>query len=161
MLVAYTDGSTRKNGSPDSTGGFGVCVFDGDKIVNTYAEQHHGVTNNQMEMMAILWTIVTYHDEVANGDMIIYSDSRYAVNTFADWMWNWKNNNWTRKGGKPVENLTLVKFYDIITDSGKLPVQLRYIKGHNGILGNEIADALATGTRKPETTKGEKINFEL
>ena len=161
MLVAYTDGSARKNGSSDSIGGFGVCILDNDNIVNTYAEYHNGVTNNQMEMMAILWTIVTYKEEIAAGNMIIYSDSQYAVNTFSDWMWNWKNNGWVRKGNKPVENLTLVKYYDIITNNGKLPVQLRYVKGHNGTLGNEIADMLATGSRKPEITKGGKINFEL
>lgn len=161
MLVAYTDGSARKNGSSDSIGGFGVCILDNDNIVNTYAEYHNGVTNNQMEMIAILWTIVTYKEEIAAGNMIIYSDSQYAVNTFSDWMWNWKNLGWRRKGNKPVENLTLVKYYDKITDSGKLPVQLRYVKGHDGTLGNEIADALATGSRKPETTKGGKINFEL
>ena len=113
-----------------------------------------------MEMMAIMWAIVTYYEEIAAGDVIIFSDSQYAVNTFSNWIWSWYNRGWKKSNKQTPENLTLLKKYVTITNDGKLPVQLRYVRGHNGNVYNEWADALATGARKAETTKGEKIDFE-
>lgn len=161
MLQIYTDGSCRRNGAKTAKGGFGVVVVQNGEVINTYAEQHEGTTNNQMEMSAILWAIVTYREEIATRDVIIFSDSMYAVNTFTQWMWGWKTKGWSRGKGKRVENLTFVKFYDKITDEGKLPVQLEYVRGHAGNKFNEMADSLATGELAPQTTKGEKLEIGI
>lgn len=160
-MEIYCDGSCRGNGTANAEGGFGVVVVDNGEVVNTYAEMHKQTTNNRMEMMAIMWAIVTYYEEIAAGDVVIFSDSQYAVNTFSNWIWSWYNRGWKKSNKQTPENLTLLKKYVTITNDGKLPVQLRYVRGHNGNIYNEWADALATGARKAETTKGEKIDFEL
>ena len=48
-----------------------------------------------MEMKAILHTI-EFFGKLDNGfaqPIIVYSDSRYCVNTFTDWAFKWRANN--------------------------------------------------------------------
>ena len=136
-MEIYCDGSCRGNGTANAEGGFGVVVVDNGEVVNTYAEMHKQTTNNRMEMMAIMWAIVTYYEEIAAGDVVIFSDSQYAVNTFSNWIWSWYNRGWKKSNKQTPENLTLLKKYVTITNDGKLPVQLRYVRGHNGNVYNE------------------------
>ena len=80
----------------------------------------------------------------------IYSDSAFCVNMINDWIFTWQANGWSRKGNKPIENLDLVKeLYDLLYNKctknfPTLQIEVKKTKGHDGILGNEIADALAT-----------------
>lgn len=144
MLKIYTDGSAKANGSPDSPGGFGVVVMDGNTVVDCYAHHEIGTTNNAQEMKAILWAYANYGNENGFNLPIVYSDSAYAINSFTQWKNSWKARGWTRPGGKPVENLELVKAYDALEQMG-LQIDLIKVKGHNGVLGNELADDLAAG----------------
>ena len=118
-MEIYCDGSCRGNGTANAEGGFGVVVVDNGKVVNTYAEMHKQTTNNRMEIMAIMWAIVTYYEEIAAGDVIIFSDSQYAVNSFSNWIWSWYNRGWKKSNKQTPENLTLLKKYVTITNDGK------------------------------------------
>lgn len=153
MIVIYTDGSTLKNGAKNAKGGFGVVVCEGEprqdpttyKVIAAYSERADGTTNNRMEMSAILWALTHYGAK--DGDFfipIVYSDSMYCVNSFTNWIKNWKANGWVRAGNKPLENKDLILEYDRLTNQEGLQIDLRYIKGHNGEKWNEIADELAT-----------------
>lgn len=137
MFVIYTDGSCR--GNPGS-GGFGVIVTENDKIINAYSHFEEKTTNNREEMKAIIWALYNY----GHLNPIVYSDSSYSINTFTNWMWKWKQNNWIKSDKKTPENLDLIKLFDMIKNTGK-DIDLRYVKGHAGIKYNEMADQLATG----------------
>lgn len=145
MLEIYTDGATRGNGKKDAEGGFGVVVYQDGKIINAYSKMCVGTTNNREELKAIIWAIQNY----GHLTPIVYSDSSYSVNTFNQWMNSWKAKGWVKSDKKIPENLDLIKLYDIIKSNGK-KIDLRYIKGHSGFEGNELADKLATGKIKPE-----------
>lgn len=153
MLVIYTDGSTLKNGAKDAEGGFGVVVCEAEpkqkpedyKVIAAYAERAQGTTNNRMEMSAIIWALTNYG--ARDGDFftpIVYSDSMYCVNSFTNWIKGWKANGWVRAGNKPLENKDLIFEYDRLTGKEGRMIDLRYVKGHNGTIWNEIADQLAT-----------------
>lgn len=157
MKVIYTDGSAKGNGSKNAEGGFGVVVCDvwSDKdqkkylvLADAYQERTIGTTNNREEMKAIIWALEHYGGEEYRGNGVliptVYSDSSYCVNSFTNWIQGWKANGWRRAGNKPLENLDLIKKYDELVQEGK-KIDLRYIKGHNGHIWNEIADNLATG----------------
>lgn len=159
MIVIYTDGSALKNGAKDAEGGFGVVVCEGTpgqspseyKIIDAYAERAEGTTNNRMELSAILWAMEHYG--ARPGDFfvpLIYSDSMYCINSFTNWIKNWKANGWVRPKNKPLENKDLMQRYDELTSKEGVKIDLRYIKGHAGERGNELADALATGRLTPE-----------
>lgn len=99
-----------------------------------------------MEMSAILWALRNYGGK--EGDFfvpLVYSDSMYCINSFTTWLNGWKAQGWTRAGGKPLENKDLIIEYDRLVNQEKLKIELRYVKGHNGDRGNELADKLATG----------------
>ena len=79
----------------------------------------------------------------------VYTDSKYAFSTFTEWMFNWANNNWLKTDGKPPENLDIIKEYYAHYQKG-YRIDLRKIKGHSNILGNELADQLATNKITPK-----------
>lgn len=151
MIIIYTDGSALRNGAKNAEGGFGVVVCKGSpeqkpeeyEVINAYQERITGTTNNRMEMSAILWVLENYGSDDFDHP-VVYSDSMYCVNSFTQWIKNWKANGWVRAGNKPLENLDLIKEWDRLTNEGK-SIDLRHIKGHNGSIWNELADQLATG----------------
>lgn len=151
MIIIYTDGSALKNGAKNAEGGFGVVVCQGSteqkpeeyEVINAYQERTVGTTNNRMEMSAILWALEHYGLNDFHPP-IVYSDSMYCVNSFTQWIKNWKANGWVRAGNKPLENLDLIKKWDELINEGR-NIDLRHIKGHNGSIWNELADQLATG----------------
>ena len=51
MLNIYVDGSSHGN---PGTGGFGVVIINNNKLEYAFGEQFNNVTNNQMELRAII-----------------------------------------------------------------------------------------------------------
>lgn len=141
-LKFYVDGSSRGN---PGQGGFGICRLDNlEKICYTYNRQYENVTNNQMELEAIIYVMKNFGD----SNPIVYSDSSYAINSLTNWGFTWRDNNWIKPSNKkPPENLNLIKEYFELYDSGKR-IELIKVNGHTGLIGNEIADKLAKGIYK-------------
>jgi len=144
--IFYTDGACSGNPGP---GGFGIVEIENkdskDYIVNYSSQTCENTTNNREELKAILTVaefIAGYADLILE-EVIIYSDSAYAVNLINTWMYTWAKNGWVTSKKKPVENLDLVKrLYDLFN----IPffnVSVKRVPGHRGILGNELADKLA------------------
>lgn len=149
-MAIYVDGSTHPtNPGP---GGFAVVVLNyNNKVVFCHQEQALYTTNNAMELSACLYALITFgkQEDWYTSIPVVYSDSAYAINTLMNWKNNWKQNNWLKSDNKEPENLNLIKIYDMIESKG-YRIELRKIKGHNGELGNEIADALASGRMTEE-----------
>ena len=147
MIYFYTDGSCRKNPGP---GGFGVVCLDDNRLVYEHSEQCEYTTNNREEMKAILYVFKEVA-HIKDDIIIIYSDSAYCVNMLNDWIWKWANNNWKNSKKQTVENLDLVQELYKYINTDFFNCQVVKVKGHNGDVGNELADALATN---------DKIKFE-
>lgn len=152
MLEIYCDGSSR--GNPGEAG-WGCVVIDVDRednqVIAWDSEQVASATNNQMELKALLRALA-YALEYSNGfnprHSLILSDSAYCVNMFNDWIHKWAVNDWKRSKNQPVENLELVKeIYDYAAMDFP-PFEIQLIKGHSGIFGNELADALASKNKE-------------
>ena len=154
-LIFYTDGGCSGNPGP---GGFGVvCLntcysqtisdyIERHTINYTYSEQSESTTNNREELKAILHVlkIAAEHKEY---DFTIYSDSAYAVNSINNWIYGWARDGWINSKKKPVENLDLMQEIYKYVEFPMKNVTLKKIDGHKGILGNELADALAKGDK--------------
>lgn len=157
MRTFYVDGSCKG----DDSGGFGVVELI-DKLNIYEVPMHHSeyfenTTNNRMELLAILYVCEQIIDKSDNKEecYTIYSDSAYAVNMLNSWIFSWEAHGWTRSKGQEVLNLDLVKrLYNYVnTNFFKNQVIIAKTSGHCGIVGNELADALATNDMK----KFEKI----
>lgn len=150
MIKIYTDGSASKKGC-----GFGMVVFENEKLKFFHSDHCEDSTNNREEIKAIL---DAYNYIEANNiiEGVIYSDSAYCVNMINEWIDNWKENGWCKYDGKEIKNLDLVK--DLYTYKHSHPnIKICKVKGHTNDLGNEFADALATGNK----AKQEKIFDKL
>ena len=143
-MTFYTDGSAHPNPGP---GGYGVVGVEDEKVVFVRGQQYKGpVTNNEMELKAILYVMLNYGEKCDDWGQppIVYSDSAYCVNTFNEWMFSWARKGWIKSDKKVPENLDLIQaYYDWYRQGYR--IDLRKIKGHAGHEWNELADQLATG----------------
>ena len=137
----WTDGACKGNPGP---GGYGVVEIQDNKILYKYSEYCDDTTNNREELKAILHVFKLAAADPDN-QYIIYSDSSYAVNIINDWIFTWVKNNWMNSKGNQVENLDLIlNLYKYVTINF-FNCQVKKCKAHCNNIGNELADALATG----------------
>jgi len=134
QVEIYTDGACRGNPGP---GGWGAVLMYGDKSKEIFGGEHN-TTNNRMELMAAIKSLsaLTRH-----CDVTLYTDSQYVRKGISEWIENWKKRNWKTAAKKPVKNSDLWQQLDQQVERHN--VKWVWVKGHAGIEGNEIADALA------------------
>lgn len=147
MIEIYTDGSTRGNGKVNNTGGWGLSVFVDGKLSFIDGQQSCNTTNNREEFKAIIAAVNLAQDKYKDEKVTIYSDSAYCLNTITNWMFTWERKGWRKADKKEPENLDQVKkLYEKLLFQS----QITFVKvpGHAGLIGNEIADALATDDEK-------------
>ena len=146
-MKVFVDGSARPN---PGKGGFAVVCMTDDfcKVIECHQEQYEYTTNNEMELKACLYALLQYGNiGLLFEPITVYCDSSYAIGCLTEWKNNWKKNDWLKSDNRQPENLTIIKNYDIIEEQG-YKIRLQKIKGHEGILGNELADKLAKGEIK-------------
>jgi ribonuclease HI len=163
-IIFYTDGSSRGN---PGKGGWGVYV----KIENNDKEKEFKLsggsaytTNNRMELTAVIRALKFLDSVILNKYyikkeefknklfIIIKMDSQYVKNGITIWIKNWEKNDWKNSNKKDVLNKDLWKELNLLKKyiNNKLEkenfekISFEYVKGHAGLIGNEIADSLAT-----------------
>lgn len=142
MVNIFVDGACSGNPGP---GGYGLVILKDDNIIQwRHSAFCDNTTNNREEMKAIIEAFRLADLGFPNEDVFIYSDSAYCVNMINDWIWNWSKNGWKNSKKKEVENIDLVKEIYSYINKEFYHCQVVKISGHNGEVGNEIADALAT-----------------
>lgn len=115
--VFYVDGacSLKRN-----RGGVGVFCEDLNISISLCIDDlFERKTNSISELYAVKHAIDTIKNLQCYSDdkkYIIYSDSKYVVNTFNIWIHGWIRNNWIKKDNKPVlHNILIKEIYDTIT----------------------------------------------
>jgi len=105
-------------------------------------------TNQRAELTAVLRAL----DIVPrNRDVVIISDSKYAIDCVTTWFVNWRRNGWKNAAGKAVENKDIIEnVLSRIEERNRVKVRtdFEWIKGHSGANGNEEADKLAVAAAK-------------
>ena len=148
-MIIYVDGACSGNGKIKNSGGFGVVAVDEttDELVFIHRRLCENTTNNREELKAIIHALRLSQSTFKNEVCVIYSDSAYVVNMCNEWIRNWARNHWMNSKKVEVENIDLVKeIYNYIAlDFPNF--QITKVPGHAGVLGNELADALATNNK--------------
>ena len=124
-----------------------IKIYDeNNNLIDAYRDVAENTTNNRMELSAILKTFELLNTKYKNQQATIYSDSAYCINALSSWIYTWSKNNWKNSKNVTIENydlfLNLYKYYNI--DFFISQVNFEKVDGHSGIIGNELADALAT-----------------
>lgn len=132
MQVIYTDGSSK-----DNIGGYAVVTDN----IQYYGKVPFKIcTNNKAELYAIKKALKLF-----SGDLLIYSDSMYSINSLTIWYKNWEKNNFINSNKQPVKNKNLIISIHNLMNNRK--IELKHIKAHNGNKLNELADKLANKGR--------------
>lgn len=173
-LIAYTDGGAKPNPGCTGYGLHGYFYVEGvpkvghgakatptadgymegrkDKpvtviqYIDTWGSVGSNHTNNIGELVGVITALETA-DTYDVKSLLIYTDSEYVRNGITKWIHGWKKNNWTKRDGAPVLNQEYWKQLDELKtalDVKKIPVEFKWVKGHDGNLGNTMADQLAT-----------------
>ena len=135
MINIYTDGAC--SGNPGK-GGWGAYI-EAENSVEELSGYENSTTNNRMELTAVIKALEYIQNHV---EINIFTDSKYVMDGINSWIKNWKKNNWKTSNKKPVKNKDLWEKLDSLTINQK--IKWTWVKGHNGNIGNEKADFLAT-----------------
>lgn len=134
VVELYTDGACRGN---PGVGGWGVLLrYRGREKSLCGGELH--TTNNRMELMGAIRGLEALKRPCR---VHLVTDSQYLKKGLTQWLPNWKHRGWKTADKRPVKNLDLWQQLDQLT--GRHLIEWKWVKGHTGDPGNEMADALA------------------
>ena len=134
-VVIYTDGACIRNPGP---GGF-ATVLQFKECRKEISGGYRKTTNNRMEIMACIVGLKTLKKPC---QVLIYSDSRYVVNSMEKgWVQKWRSNGWMRTKTESAENVDL--WEELLELCERHKVEFRWVKGHAGNPENERCDQLA------------------
>ena len=148
-LVVYTDGSCTGN---PGDGGFGFVIYKPDGKKKSYSGfVPETTTNNRMELLAIIQTIIKINHGYREYDTIdIYTDSNYVKQGLVDkngvmlngWIKGWVSKNW-----KGVKNDDMWrKLHQLLSTTSKT-FRIHWVKAHSTNERNNYADMLANRGR--------------
>ena len=134
-VVIHTDGACK--GNPGQGGWAAIIQQNGHQRVVSGNDPH--TTNNRMEIMAAIKGLEAID---SSARIVLNSDSTYVVNTMT-------------KGWKRKANHDLWEKLDRL--AAELQIEWRWVRGHNGDPGNEMADSVATKEAGTATAPGKKL----
>ncbi len=130
----YTDGACKGNPGP---GGWGAVLEYGEHSKELFGGEME-TTNNRMELMAAIEALAILKEAC---DIVLTTDSQYVRKGITEWLAGWKRNGWKTSAKKPVKNADLWKRLD--EQNARHSIEWKWVKGHSGHPGNELADQLA------------------
>lgn len=149
-LIVHTDGGCRnhgnyKGGSVKTTdpSAWAYRIEGSDKLFYN-SDGDWGMTNNYMELLAIIEALAKLKNEHLNNKKILFiCDSKYALEVSdLDWL---RKQVYTNRQYVPNQNLWTM-LYKQLTQDFKDNITWSWVKGHSGEAGNEFVDHLLNET---------------
>jgi ribonuclease HI/exonuclease III len=142
MVEVYTDGACFNNGKLNAKCGAGIWFGDNDPRNRAISIPGRNQSNQIGELTATIFAIQTIPNFVP---LKIKTDSTYVINGLTKYLLTWENQGWIN-----IKNAQLFKKAAYLLRRRTATTHLKWVKGHNGELGNEESDALAKeGAQKP------------
>jgi ribonuclease HI len=134
LVEIYADGACKGN---PGRGGWGAWLRYGGHEKELCGGEAH-TTNNRMELLAVIRALET----LKRGCRVrLHTDSQYVQKGISEWIHGWKLRGWRTADKKPVKNDDLWRRLDELAQQHE--IEWLWVRGHNGDIGNERADALA------------------
>ena len=130
----FTDGSCLNNPGP---GGW-AALLRHNNTEKVFSGGQLDTTNNQMELMAVIEGLKAL---TKSCDIELFTDSKYVMDGFTQWMNGWKKRGWKKADKKPVLNREL--WQELDKQANSHTINWHWVKGHSGHAENERVDDLA------------------
>ena len=156
-IKIYCDGAC--SGNPGNAGS-GLAIYSNEKNpVLLHGDFVENGTNNIAELNALYQALLIAKQSNSKNIITIYSDSKYSIDCITKWAYGWKNKGWSKKGGE-IKNLELIKKTHELYERIKDLIQIKHVKGHAGIEGNELADRMAVTAIKEKTQNYSMYSYD-
>lgn len=153
----YCDGAC--SGNPGFAGS-GLAIYSNKRNpVLLHGDFVEVGTNNIAELNALYQALVIAKQTSSENIITIFSDSKYSIDCITTWAYGWKAKGWTKKGGE-IKNLELIKKTHDLYERIKDLIEIKHVKGHSGIEGNELADRMAVTAIKEKTSNYEIYSYD-
>jgi ribonuclease HI len=133
-VAIYTDGACR--GNPGPGGWAALLVWGKERREVSGAEL--ATTNNRMELMGAIGGIGALKRRCL---VKLYTDSKYVMLGYTEWLPGWKKRGWRTAAREPVKNQDLWERLDAA--AAAQDIEWHWVKGHSGHEENEYVDRLA------------------
>ena len=130
MLLAYTDGSYKKNSKGEYAVGWGFVLLDGDNIVH----EEYGTTDEYTSMRNVVGECVAVVEAIAYCEEQGYD----AVTIYHDYegAGAWVRGQWKTK------NEMTQRYKKFVLES-PMVIEFVHVEGHSGDKWNDYVDGLA------------------
>lgn len=159
-IIIFCDGACSGNPGP---GGWGAIVAYPDGLVQELGGRMVETTNNQMELLATIEALRSLNDSAQ--PIIIYTDSVYVIKGITMWIHGWRRRDWTNAAGEPVANKEFWQRLEReVMRIGRKRIDWRFVRGHQGVPGNERVDEIAvefSKGRRPELFRGSLLRYSV
>lgn len=144
----FIDGSCRPS---TRLGGYGILIVDDAGGRKTIAGVQADVTNNIMELVALIEALkyIQKNNLDKENEIEIFSDSQYVVRGVNEWWTKWKAQGYKNTAG-PIKNLELWK--ELETLCKEVKCRLTWIKGHALNKDHNEIDAVVFNITAPHPT---------
>lgn len=153
--IVYADGSSLGN---PGKGGWAFLVMDvARNLIWEFGGREDGVTNNQMELRAMLESLLQLHKSKHIGEVEFRLDSQYVIKGVTEWSKGWVKNGWKTANKKDVLNKDLwVKILEAkhYLEAKGFEIEFTHVFGHTGERWNERVDEIAK-------SMAEKLKIDL
>jgi ribonuclease HI len=130
----FTDGACRGNPGP---GGWAALLVAGKERKEVCGAETD-TTNNRMELTAVIEALGALKRRCA---VKLYTDSKYVLQGYTEWLPGWKARGWRTAARDPVKNQDLWERLDAA--AAEQNIEWHWVRGHSGHDGNEFVDELA------------------
>lgn len=130
----FCDGACRGNPGP---GGWGALLRSGTQEKRLYGGAAD-TTNNRMELTGAIEALRALKKPCR---VVLWTDSQYVKKGMTEWLAGWKARGWKNAAKEPVKNVDL--WQQLEQEAARHQIDWRWVKGHAGHAGNELADQLA------------------
>lgn len=144
-LVIYADGSYDP---VELSGSWAFIVFETERQLHAARGTEIGLTNNSFEVMAVMNALLWLDAQAPGRPAKLWTDSAHVMEGCHRWRDIWRTNGWkrinpdSRKRKRQIPDGVLWQNVDRLLLRNP-NVEIAWCKGHSGIAGNDLADALA------------------
>lgn len=139
-LHIYTDGSAGTGADGKKRGGIGIYFGPNNPNNCGLPLIDDNPTNNRAELVAIKKALELARPMDSYDKVVIYTDSSYARDCLGVWRSHWAKTNFRNN---TIQNRDIIESTWLLLDRFPREVEIVWLKGHAGNVGNEKADALA------------------